>query len=114
MQKINKLTQFDYYHLIESMQSNALVYYTSPACGSCRHLRKALEHYLQTYDDLQIFEVDAVHEVGLVQSFEVFHLPSMFLYQSGKFHCELHCEAHPVKIHKAIAAALLNAPEEEP
>ncbi len=114
MQKINSLSQLDYYHQLEETQGNALVYFTRPACGSCRHLRKALHLYLQTYDDLQIFEVDAVHEAGLVQTFEVFHLPSMFLYHSGQFHCELHSEAHPLKIHKAMISALASPPEEEP
>ena len=114
MKKIIPLTQFDYYHRLEETQGNALVYYTSPACGSCRHLRKALNLYVQTYDDLQVFEVDAVHEAGLVEAFEVFHLPSMFLYKSGQFYCELHCEAHPLKIHQAIEKALLKSPEEEP
>jgi len=114
MRKINSLTQFDYYHRLEETQGNALVYYTSPACGSCRHLRKALNLYLQTYDDLQIFDVDAVHETGLVKAFEVFHLPTMFLYRSGQFHCELQSEAHPLKIHQAIEKALANPPEDEP
>ncbi|MEE9304324.1 MAG: thioredoxin family protein [Thiotrichaceae bacterium] len=114
MNKIINLTHFEYYHQLESTQGNTLVYYTSPACSTCRYLKKALLVYLQNYDDLHIFEVDAVHEAGLVQSFEVFHLPSMFLYQSGKFHCELHSEAHPEKIHQAIADALLKDPDEEP
>ncbi len=114
MKKINPLSQFDYYHRLEEMRGNALVYFTSSACGACRHLRKALNVYLQTYNDLQIFEVDAVHEAGLVQTFEVFHLPSMFLYHSGQFHCELQSEAHPFKIHQAIIRALANPPEEEP
>ncbi len=114
MQEIKKLTQFDYYHSLESIKGNALVYYTSPACGACRQLKKALMLYLQRYDDLQVFEVDAVHDSGLVRTFEVFHLPSMFLYKTGEYHSQLHSEAHPDKLHKAIKAALLKAPEEEP
>jgi len=114
MQNINPLTQFDYYHVLENTEGNTLVYYTAPACGTCRQLKKSLAVYLETYDDLHIFEIDAVHETGLVNRFEVFHLPTMFLYQSGQFHCELHSEAHPEKLHKAVKEALMKVPEEEP
>lgn len=114
MKKITALTQFDYYHTLEEIQTNALVYYTSPACGACRHLSTALELYLQQYNDLDIFVVDAVHEAGLVQTFGVFHLPSLFLYKAGHYHCQLHSEAHPVKIHNAIEQALQRDAEEEP
>lgn len=114
MRSIKTLSQFDYYHQLASVQGLALVYYTAPACGTCHQLKRALTLYLQVHDDVEVFEVDAVHEAGLVNSFEVFHLPSMFLYQSGVFHCELHSEAHPEKLRLAIQEALLRAPEEEP
>ncbi len=114
MQTIQKLTQFDYYHCLGNLSGDALVFFTSPACGACKQLRKALERYVQQYDNLRVFEIDAVHESGLVKTFEVFHLPSMFLYRDGQFHCELHSEAHPQKLHAAIAKAYQMPAEEEP
>lgn len=114
MQAIQSLSQFDYYHCLENTTGNVLVYFSSPACGSCKQLQRALQHYLQQYNDLQVYEVDAVHEAGLVQTFEVFHLPAMFLYHNGQFHCALHSEPHPQKLHEAITRALQQPAEEEP
>lgn len=114
MDKINPLNQFDYYHVLEQTKGKVLVYFSSPACGSCRYLKTALEQYLQTYDDLAVFEVDAVHEAGLVQTFNVFHLPSMFLYLDGKYHCQVHSQAHPVQLKQAIHEAIQRPAQEEP
>ena len=112
--KIHSLDEFTYHHVMAEIQGAALVFYTGPNCGSCHHLRRVLTEYLRQYNDLHIFEVDAVTSSALINEFNVFHLPSMFLYKDGHYHCELHAEALPLKIHRAVADALQLPAEDEP
>lgn len=91
-----------------------VVFFTSSDCGACHHLRAIFIQYLQEYNDLQVFEVDAAISSALTHEFDIFHLPSLFLYHDGRYHCEFHCEALPIKIHQALRKALLITPEEEP
>lgn len=107
MHKITVLDEFNYYQSLGETDGVALVYYTSPDCGACRYLRRVLEEYLCLYDDLTVFEVEAVTSLALVNEFNIFHLPCMFLYQQGEYHCELQAEALPKHIYEAIKKALL-------
>lgn len=112
--RITLLDEFSYHHVIEETLGLSLVFYTGPNCGSCHHLRDVLNEYLRQYDDLRVFEVDAVTSSALINEFNVFHLPSMFLYKEGQYHCEFHSEAMPIKIREAIAQAVLLEAEDEP
>ncbi|HIO92454.1 MAG TPA: thioredoxin [Leucothrix mucor] len=111
---ISLLDEFTYHHVIAETLGVSLVFYTGPDCGSCHHLRNVLNAYLQECSGVSIFEVDAVVSAALVNEFNIFHLPSMFLYKDGQYHCEFHAEALPDKIHKAVEQALLLPAEEEP
>ncbi len=55
---------------------------------------------------MTVFAVNAERDAGLEREFEVFHLPGMFLYHSGAFHCETHGEARAKKLRYAIVSAL--------
>ena len=114
MPTIQLLDEFTYHHIIAETTGIALVFYVGPKCGSCHHLRHALNEYLHQYNDLSVFEVDAVKSSALIHEFNIFHLPSMFLYKDGRYHCEFHTEALPDRIHKAIEQSLLLPAEEEP
>lgn len=108
------LDEFAYHHVLAETQGLALVFYTGPDCGACHHLRNVFNEYLKQYDDLSVYEVDAVASSALINEFNIFHLPSMFLYKDGKYHCEFHSEAMPVKIRSAIEQAILLEAEDEP
>lgn len=112
--KIIKLDEFNYHHDISANSGVSLVFFTGPDCGSCHHLRRVLTHYLELYNDLSVFEVDAAASAALVNEFNIFHLPAMFLYKGGHYHCEFHSEALPAKIHQAVKQALALPAEEEP
>jgi thiol-disulfide isomerase/thioredoxin len=114
MTKIARLDDLNFHHVLVETPGAALVFFTAPNCGACRSLKRALEIFLQEYESLPVFEVDAVHNGGLVNALEVFHLPSMFLYVDGHYHRELKCEALPARIHQAIQTALSLPAEEEP
>lgn len=114
MTKISNLTDLNFHHALREISGAALVFFTAPNCGACRNLRIALEKLRQEFSPLPIFEVDAVHNGGLVNALEIFHLPALFLYVDGHYHCELHSEPLPARIHAAILVALQLPAEEEP
>jgi thioredoxin-like negative regulator of GroEL len=111
---IANLTDLNFHHALLETPGAALVFFTAPNCGACRNLRIALEKLRQEFPPLPIFEVDAVHNGGLVNALEIFHLPALFLYVDGHYHCELQSEPLPSRIHAAILAALQLPAEEEP
>lgn len=116
---IQPLNDLDYHETLMARHGLALVYFTSPHCGTCRVLKQALQQLLSEAETLglaglQIYEVDAVHNGGLINEFEIFHLPTLFLYQDGQFHADVQCEASVPRIVAAVNAALSQAPQEEP
>ena len=111
---IEQLDQFDYHHRLEATRGPALVFFTGPHCGACRQLRRALTEYRKGPSPIPLFEVDAERDLALARALNVFHLPSMFLYRDGEFHCQLHIQPLPERLHQAIERALAQPPEEEP
>ncbi len=114
MTRIASLDDLNFHHTLAETPGAALVVFTAPNCGACRSFKQAMEIFLQEYQPLPVFEVDAVHNGGLVNALDVFHLPALFLYVDGHYHHELKCEALPVRIHHAIQTALSLPAEEEP
>ena len=114
MTTIASLTDLNFHHVLAETPGAALVFFTAPNCGACRNLKIALEKYRREFPALPVFEVDAVHNGGLVNALEIFHLPAMYLYVDGHYHCELHSEPLPTRIHAAIQAALQLPAEDEP
>lgn len=114
MTKIARLDDLNFYHVVAETIGHVLVFFTAPHCSSCRSLYAVLQHPLLQADDLQVFEIDAVQNGGLVAAFEVWQLPAMFLYIDGHYHCELHSEALPSKLLAAIRQASSLPAEDEP
>jgi len=110
---IVRLDQFRFHHVLEETPGLALVFFTGPYCGACKVLRRVLADYLTTRP-VAVYEVDAERDLALAREFGVFHLPSMFLYQDGLFHCELHSEPRAPALDAAIAAARARPAEEAP
>jgi thioredoxin-like negative regulator of GroEL len=103
---IRTLDQFNFHHALAQTEGVSLVYFTSPACGSCKRLKSIFEHHPDEFSRIKLFEVDAQRESALSNEFEVFHLPSMFLYNDGEFHAEIHAEPLPHAIISAVESAL--------
>jgi thioredoxin-like negative regulator of GroEL len=115
--EIKALTEFSYHQRLAETTGVVLVYFTASYCGACRHLTKVLQqHHLYdaSHNVITIFNIDAGMSQALVNEFNVFHLPSMFLYQQGRYHCQLHAEPLPVAIAQAIKKVLRQPAEEEP
>lgn len=114
MAEIKTLNDLNYHHTLLETPGVTLVYFTAPDCGSCRSLKRALQVYMKSAADVSVFEVDAVHNGGLINAFEIFHLPTLFMYLEGAFQANLQCVALPAAIAAAVDAAAQRPPEEEP
>lgn len=114
MSRLQSLDQFDFHHRLEQLPGVSLVLFTGPACGACKRLKRVLEGEPLLFAELRLFEVDAQRDMALTREFGVFHLPAMFLYRDGAFHCELHSEATAHHLRHAIDAALAAPPQEAP
>lgn len=119
---LQELDEFNYHATLSDSSSDSsgisLVFFTGPHCASCHYLRDLFlqekKQFIARFSAFNIFEVKADKAAALVNEFNVFHLPTMFLYRNGQYHCELQSHAHPQKIIEAIELALEKEAEEEP
>jgi thioredoxin-like negative regulator of GroEL len=109
-----QLTQFDFHTRMAALRGTALIIFTGPACGACRSWKQLLGSYRRRHPDLAVFEIDAAQDTALAREFEVFHLPTLFLFRDGEFHGELQCEANIETIHQSVNRMLSQPPREMP
>jgi thioredoxin-like negative regulator of GroEL len=110
---IRQLEQFNFHHVLEETPGYSLVIFGTESCGSCRAMKQVLKEYSGT-SALNIFSVDAQRDLALVREFDIFHLPAMFLFKDGVFHCEFQCEASLDSLVKELEVAFLAPAEEAP
>lgn len=108
------LDQFDFHPRIAALRGTALVMFAGAGCGACRHLRRVLNEVRRLEPAWRIFEVDAQRDQALVNEFEVFHLPTVFLFVDGLFHSQLEAEARPSAIVSTALAAMQQPAREAP
>ena len=111
---ITALDEFDFHHRLAATSGVALVIFTSTGCSSCRAWKALLRDYSKHQPTLTVFEVDAGHAQALAREFNVFHLPALFLYRDGHFHCALQSETRRDSLDTAIQTALSQAAHEAP
>lgn len=111
---LEPLSHFDLHHRLEAETSPSLVVFGTTACASCRHLKSVLITMAQTHTEWRFFEVDAAIDLALTREFEVFHLPSLFLFTNGQFHAPIHAHASAQAIEAAIHSALAEPAQEAP
>lgn len=111
---VTALSQFDFHHTLAATPGICLVMFGSVDCGACRHLKRVFAELAQASPELHLFEVDAQRDTALVREFEVFHLPSMYLYRDGQFHCQLHSPPTLEALRQHIALALAAPAQEAP
>ena len=109
-----RLDQYDFHPRLADMTGTILVMFTSPDCGGCRHLRRVLQEVRRREPGWQVFEVDAQRDPALTHEFEVFHLPTVFLFKDGIFHCQLDAEAGVESIISSTRGALQQPAREAP
>jgi thioredoxin-like negative regulator of GroEL len=61
-----------------------------------------------------LYQVNVQQDMALAHEFGVFHLPAVYLYLDGRFHCELQSEARRDRFEVALHEALQAPPQEAP
>ena len=108
-----ELTEFDFHPRIAHSNGVSLVMFSGPDCGSCRRLEKLLPRFAAGRV-AHLYKVDVQKSTALAREYEVFHLPSLFLFVDGRFHAPLHAEPVPERFSAAIERALNEPAHEEP
>lgn len=90
-----------------------MVLFSAPHCGGCRAWKALLPQALADMADA-FHEVDVSEATGIARYFDIFHLPTVYLYRDGRFHAELQCEARREAIRQAVRTLLAAPAQSEP
>lgn len=112
MDRFEQLTQFDFHHTLEETTGICLIFFSASACPSCHAWRGILAGYRARNPQVRVFEVDSAQDLALVREFSIFHLPALYLYRDGIFHCEIQTQASLAALAESVAEAL-TAPAHE-
>lgn len=110
---LSTLTEFDFHPRLASSAGVSLVLFTAPHCGSCRVWTRLLQD-LTTPLIQHIYSVDVQIATALAREYDVFHLPSLFIFVDGKFHAPLQAQAQHNAVIKALQHALNTPAHDEP
>ncbi|WP_435037579.1 thioredoxin family protein [Pseudomonas neuropathica] len=108
----SELTDFDADQRLLAMSGVSLVIFTSVGCASCRYAREVLPDMVLGIDHL--CWIDAGDNGGLVERYQVFHLPALFVVRDGEFFGALHTRLTADALNVALAQALGRIAEELP
>ncbi len=108
----SELTDFDADRLLLDWPGTSLVVFTSIGCASCRWARRKLPEI--GLPVARLGWIDAANNGGLVERYEVFHLPALFVVRDGQFFGAISARLSLSELSAAIDAALARTPEELP
>lgn len=108
----SELTDFDADQRLLAMSGVSLVIFTSVGCASCRFARAQLPKLDLAVD--RLCWIDAGNNGGLVERYQVFHLPSLFVVRDGEFFGALQSRLTTTELNEAVAQALTRTAEELP
>lgn len=112
--KVQTLNDHEFYNTLADTKGPSIVFFTKPGCSSCRLWKRLLGELLLQRDDMHVYQVDAEQNMALSHEYELFHLPALFLFVDGEFHCELQSEARLAHLQDALDVALDSPAEEAP
>lgn len=112
--KIQPLNELEFYPRLSETAGPSIVFFTKPGCSACRLWDRLLGDLLQQRHDINVYQVDAEQNMALSHEYELFHLPALFLFVNGEFHCELQAEARMPHLLAAINAALAAPAQDAP
>lgn len=107
------LGEGDYHARLTHTLGDAVVLFTHVTCSACRAWKRLLPEALSTTVQ-HFYEVDVALDTGVARYFEIFHLPTIYLYRDGQFHAELQTEARIDAIQLAVRQLFNSAAQEEP
>jgi thioredoxin-like negative regulator of GroEL len=108
-----RLAEGAFHARLASAPGITVVLLSAPHCGACRAWKRLLPEALSDLAE-SFFEVDVGEATGVARYFDIFHLPTIYLYRDGRFHAELQCEARRHTIREAVSRLLAAAAQDEP
>lgn len=90
----------------------SLVVFHSLSCPNCRIARQRLPEFELPAE--RIFWIDAGRNGGLVERYEVFHLPAIHVVRDGAYYGPISAQLADWDLRQQIAQALDNHPAELP
>ncbi|WP_296752353.1 protein disulfide isomerase family protein [Thiobacillus sp.] len=108
-----QLSEGDFHRRIAATSGVAAVLFTAPRCGACQAWKRLLPDALAGIAN-HLYEVDIAEATGVARGYDIFHLPTIYLYRDGCFHAELQCEARRDAVRTTALALLAATPQEEP
>ncbi|MCS3837017.1 hypothetical protein HNR03_001615 [Pseudomonas sp. JAI111] len=106
------LTDFDADQRLLASSGVSLVIFTSVGCASCRFAREQLPRLALAID--RLCWIDAGDNGGLVERYQVFHLPALFLVRDGEFFGPVQSRLTGLELNEAVGQALNRIAEELP
>ena len=100
-----QLSEGDFHRRVAATSGVATVLFTAPRCGACQAWKRVLPEALAGIAD-HLYEVDVAEATGVARGYDIFHLPTIYLYRDGRFHAELQCEARRDAVRTAAQALL--------
>ena len=107
------LGEGDYHAQLANTPGCAVVLFSHAHCGACRTWKRLLPEALSPMT-VHFYEVDVALATGMARYFDIFHLPTIFLYQDGHFHAELQAAAHADAVLHEVLALYAAPAQEEP
>ena len=108
-----ELSEFDFHPRLAASTGVAVVMFSGPDCGTCKRLERLLPEWLGGRAD-HLYRIDVQKSTALARAFEVFHLPSLFVFVDGRYHAPLSAEAAPAPMRAALERLLREPAHEEP
>lgn len=108
-----RLAEGDFHRRLAASSGMAVVLFSAPQCGACRAWKHLLPSALKDHASV-FYEVDVSEATGVARYYDIFHLPTIYLYRDGQFHAELQCEARADSIRQAAHQLLNTAAQDEP
>lgn len=99
-------------HFLLAAPGNSLLVFYSKTCGTCQIARKQLPEIELPAD--RLCWIDAGTSGGLVQRYEVFHLPALFLVRDGVYYGAVNASLEPWDLRMQMRLALDSYPAELP
>ena len=106
------MTDLDIDQQLLGLPGISLLVFTSVGCSSCRWARQQLPGWTLPVE--RLCWVDAGHNGGAVERYQIFHLPALFLVCEGQFLGQLQACLTQVELTDAINQALTRTPEDLP
>ena len=107
-----ELTDLDIDQQLLGLPGRSLLVFTSAGCSGCRWARLQLPGWPLPVD--RVCWVDAGHNGGAVERYQIFHLPALFVVLEGQLLGQLQTRLTPAALADAIHHALTLTPEELP